>query len=385
MRVPPAPSASSTLERLGSSISTARAELNRHTRRVSTLPLLTTLAVLAWNASLADAAILGDFGDAPHGAIAYPTTGVIGQFPTCLGGATGFVAHIAGHTEVHFGPGVDFESDGNGGACAWPPYDNDECAGPVDAGLIAPDAYTIVGGTVVTCSGQPGRPIGMPCTTATWGAGGIDIDVTNLWPATMYVNVLIDWNQDGAWGGLSSCTFGPAQEHVLVDFPVPAGYSGPLSALTPPGFLIGPNQGHVWTRFTIGEVPVGAAWNGAHTFDLGETEDYLLRVGPVAAGVPGPGAGAGLGLELEPARPNPARAGSTIAFTLDAGAPVRLTVTDASGRAVAVLVDGEQSAGRHQVIWNGKAADGRALPQGFYFIHARSGAQVRTQKVAFLH
>ena len=93
-----------------------------------------------------------------------------------------------------------------------------------------------------------------------------------------YVNLLVDWNQDGQWGGSVTCPGGttPMSEHALVDFPVPNGFNGPLSALGPPSFVIGPKAGHVWARFSITERPVGMEWIGDGVFEDGESEDYLL-------------------------------------------------------------------------------------------------------------
>ena len=327
---------------------------------------------------------LGDYGDAPNGVVAYPPTAVIGHYPTCIGSVDGFVGHVTAHDEVRFGDTVDFETNGNAGACFLLPYDQDECFGPPDAGLITPDSYTINAALVeVTCPGAAGRTLGPSCSIASWGPN-VDIQVTNLWPADMFVNVLVDWDQDGRWAGGSACPGGAAPEHVLVNFVVPSGFSGPLSALVPPPFQIGPNNGYVWTRFTIGEVPVPAGWGGVATYDLGESEDYLLRVGPLGADVPRDGLGSGRGLDLEPGVPNPFKSRSVFSFTLAQAAMVRLTVHDAAGRPVAHLGDGWQTAGRHQVTWDGKADDGRALPPGAYFVHARSGAVVRTMKVALI-
>jgi hypothetical protein len=100
--------------------------------------------------------------------------------------------------------------------------------------------------------------------------------------APAFVNVLIDWNQDGQWSGFSSCPDGTTvPEHVLVDFAVPPGFTGPLAALAPPPFIIGPNSGYVWARISITEMPVGPGWHGAGIFEDGETEDYLLQTIPV--------------------------------------------------------------------------------------------------------
>ncbi|TVR41612.1 MAG: T9SS C-terminal target domain-containing protein [Bacteroidia bacterium] len=230
---------------------------------------------------------LYDFGDAPEGAIAYPPS-TVGSFPTCMntGPAGSFVRH-AGNSELFFGPTVDYEAEGNAGWCpTFAPnlYDQDECQWDGDAGLIRPSAYTIFenanGVKEVTVCGDVLPIHWRTCRRVNWGPH-VDIEVTNNLPggATAYVNVLIDWNQDGQWGGSSNCPFGPAApEHVLVNFEVPNGYNGPLSALSPPWFRAGPNHGYIWSRFTVSDTPVPANWDGTGDFGFGETEDYLLRV-----------------------------------------------------------------------------------------------------------
>jgi len=223
-----------------------------------------------------------DFGDAPEGGIAYPSLGITGQFPTCI--TVGPLGHFIQHSNfgAFFGPSVDFEPDGNAGLCpgCFPPYDQDECFADGDAGLIIPGSFTIDPlGNVVPCSGSPVLSLGQTCQTALWGPN-IDIHVVNNMPNQTpgFVNVLIDWDQNGFWAGGSQCPTGPAPEHVLVDFVIPNGFNGPLSMLMPPSFTIGPNAGYVWVRFSITERPVGLNWDGSGVFEDGETEDYLLRV-----------------------------------------------------------------------------------------------------------
>ena len=253
---------------------------------------LLVLALLAAMLIMSQSAFGAEFGDAPEGdaanpVIAYPP-GTYGAFPT-------YVNHgVAGHVKhalqlAWFGSGVDAEGDGNASNCpAFPPYDADECYADGDAGLVMPDAYTIVGpippGSVIPCVTPVQVPAlgGGTCPTAVWGVD-LDITVTNNMPSgTMgYVNVLMDWNQNGSWDAPSTCPSGSAPEHVLVNFPVPNGYSGQLSGLGPPSFLIGPNQGYVWARFTVSEGTAPSGWDGAADYEDGETEDYLLCVGAV--------------------------------------------------------------------------------------------------------
>ncbi len=226
----------------------------------------------------------GDYGDAPEGGVAYSPPGTPGLLSTCIvPGPSLWIEH--GLMTAWFGPSVDPEMDGNQGLCqpgpCFPAYDADECFADGDAGLIAPGPYTIDPSlNVVPCAQSPGTPLGNVCQSAAW-ASNVDILVTNNIPtgAMGFVNLLIDWNQDGQWGGTAPCPGGVASEHVLVDFPVPSGYAGPLSALQPPPFLIGPNSGCSWARFSITDRPVGMTpWSGDGIFEDGETEDYLLLI-----------------------------------------------------------------------------------------------------------
>jgi len=90
--------------------------------------------------------------------------------------------------------------------------------------------------------------------------------------------VLFDWNQDGRWNGEVLCPGGrPVREHAIWNLPVPDGYAGFLSGLSPGALEVGPNAGPVWARFTIGDpIPMQYDWGGSWIFDTGETEDYLL-------------------------------------------------------------------------------------------------------------
>lgn len=235
--------------------------------------------------SAAAMAQVTDFGDAPEGALAYPRTGVLGAFPTCIGvgTSTSYIVHM--HIFARFGPSIDPEPDGNAGVCPlFNPnsYNQDECFNDNDAGLITPGGFTIIGAVgsevVVPCTAS-GGPLGFTCTQIYWGPN-IDIQVVNADPVNLkFVNVLIDWDQNGVWGGISTCPGAAAPEYVLADFPIPAGFIGSLSALAPPAFYIGPNSGYVWARFSITDRPIAnSSWDGSGMFDDGETEDYLLEI-----------------------------------------------------------------------------------------------------------
>jgi glycosidase len=82
---------------------------------------------------------------------------------------------------------------------------------------------------------------------------------------------------------------------------------------------------------------------------------------------------------LDAAWPNPFNPSTTIPLSVPQAGPVELAVYNLAGQRVAVLVDGFLEAGRHLVHWNGAG-----LASGVYFIQARAGGELRTQKITLL-
>ena len=74
--------------------------------------------------------------------------------------------------------------------------------------------------------------------------------------------------------------------------------------------------------------------------------------------------------------PNPSLGATTISYSLAAPMVVRLTVLDATGREVALLVEGTQAAGTHTVPF-GSAA----LPTGLYTCRLSTPAGSRTSRL----
>jgi flagellar hook assembly protein FlgD len=54
-------------------------------------------------------------------------------------------------------------------------------------------------------------------------------------------------------------------------------------------------------------------------------------------------------------------------FELPRSSAARVTLYDAQGRQVRVLIDGQFDAGPHQTVWDGRDAAGRAVASGAYF------------------
>jgi hypothetical protein len=159
------------------------------------------------------------------------------------------------------------------------------------------------------------------------------------------------------------CGGSPVAEHVLFNFGVPPGYSGPLSALNPPAFLAGPQAGYVWARFTVSEKNVVSNWDGVEFFDKGETEDYLLKLDIIE----GMDESHTRDLQLK-VFPNPSSEGCMISYVLKRPANVRIDVIDLSGRLTATIANGSHPTGKHMVRWDGRTAEGTMAGAGIYFI-----------------
>jgi len=77
--------------------------------------------------------------------------------------------------------------------------------------------------------------------------------------------------------------------------------------------------------------------------------------------------------------PNPFNPSSTIIYDLPKSSFATLIVYDILGREIALLLNGKQVAGTHQVIW-----DARGLPSGVYFYRLTAGNFIETKKLMLL-
>jgi DNA-binding beta-propeller fold protein YncE len=78
--------------------------------------------------------------------------------------------------------------------------------------------------------------------------------------------------------------------------------------------------------------------------------------------------------------PNPFNGSTVIVYDVLIDTDVRITVTDILGREVAVLVNGRQSPGQHQVRFRSGG-----LPRGLYFAFMRAGGFTKAQKMILMN
>ena len=92
-----------------------------------------------------------------------------------------------------------------------------------------------------------------------------------------------------------------------------------------------------------------------------------------------------LAFGLDPNYPNPFSARTTLAFSLERPAAVKLQVFDVLGRVVATLEEGTRfPAGRHTVDWDGAAESGARLGSGTYFVRLEAGGQSATRALTLV-
>jgi agmatine deiminase len=82
--------------------------------------------------------------------------------------------------------------------------------------------------------------------------------------------------------------------------------------------------------------------------------------------------------------PNPFNPTTTFSFSLKYEGEAELTVVDARGRLVKTLASGIQSAGDHEILWDGKDSQGRELASGAYFYRLRAAGLQYTKTATLI-
>ena len=82
-------------------------------------------------------------------------------------------------------------------------------------------------------------------------------------------------------------------------------------------------------------------------------------------------------------------AGTELEYDVEAVVPkvagrVRLVVYNILGQLVKVLVDGDQAAGPHTVVWDGRDNAGGEISSGVYFYRVRAGDFSATRKMVLV-
>lgn len=90
------------------------------------------------------------------------------------------------------------------------------------------------------------------------------------------------------------------------------------------------------------------------------------------------------GHQLQVNRPNPFNPMTKIAYSLNQGEHVRLTIYTLDGRLVDTLVNARQEQGNYEVIWNGTDSSGRRVSSGIYLYRLKAGEFSDLKKMTLL-
>ncbi len=82
---------------------------------------------------------------------------------------------------------------------------------------------------------------------------------------------------------------------------------------------------------------------------------------------------------LPHAYPNPFNPSTTISYVLPAQSDIRIEIYNIIGQKIETIVDGNQTAGYHSIIWNASV-----LPSGIYFARLEAGGRSENVKMALL-
>ena len=123
------------------------------------------------------------------------------------------------------------------------------------------------------------------------------------------------------------------------------------------------------TSATVGEIRAVASTTAFDALSANDADVVSLEVRPVGTEAGGPG-----GLDLLAPAPNPARGTVVLRLGVPSVGPVRVTLYDARGRLVAVVLDGERAPGWVTMQW-----DASELASGVYVVRAEAGGQMVTR------
>ncbi|MEW5993879.1 MAG: T9SS type A sorting domain-containing protein [Candidatus Zixiibacteriota bacterium] len=88
--------------------------------------------------------------------------------------------------------------------------------------------------------------------------------------------------------------------------------------------------------------------------------------------------------ELAQNYPNPFNSATKIEYSLPAASKIRIVVYNILGQQVKTLIDTEQEAGKHTVVWNGTDGSGDEVASGVYFYRLTVGNRVSSKKMMML-
>ncbi len=109
---------------------------------------------------------------------------------------------------------------------------------------------------------------------------------------------------------------------------------------------------------------------------------YSVSFYPVDANDVNPGIS--YSFDLDQNHPNPFNPSTTVEYSLARKSHVNISVYNILGQKVITLVNGEQEAGPHHAVWEGRDGNGSQVASGIYFYKMVAGDFVQTRKMALM-
>ena len=113
-------------------------------------------------------------------------------------------------------------------------------------------------------------------------------------------------------------------------------------------------------------------------------DDLSLKVIGTATALGGDGNTTALRFELLDNYPNPFNPTTTIGYTLPEAGQVSLDIYNLLGQHVRSLVNEDQAAGTHRIVWDGKDSSGKSLGSGVYFYQLRTNRAVTVKRMVLV-
>ncbi len=116
----------------------------------------------------------------------------------------------------------------------------------------------------------------------------------------------------------------------------------------------------------------------------GDNTILRTQTGSVQTSIVSQGATPPTSFQLLQNYPNPFNPTTVIKFRLETSGPVQLSVYDELGREVRTLMDGYQSAGWKQIVWDARDNANRPVASGVYFYALRGENKMDAKKMILL-
>lgn len=82
--------------------------------------------------------------------------------------------------------------------------------------------------------------------------------------------------------------------------------------------------------------------------------------------------------------PNPFNPSTTIRFNVPSVSPVKLKISNVTGELIKTIIVEVQTAGEHEIVWDGKSDNGVRQPSGIYFYQLITNSNTESRKMILL-